>query len=49
MQIIASIDKAVDSGGRVHTTYEQAGSSTGRIACPNDPNLQNVPVDGDRA
>ncbi|MBX3099810.1 MAG: DNA polymerase I [Salinibacterium sp.] len=43
MQIIASIDKAVDQGGRVHTTYEQAGSATGRIAS-NDPNLQNVPV-----
>jgi DNA polymerase-1 len=43
MQIIASIDKAVDGGGRVHTTYEQAGSATGRIAS-NDPNLQNVPV-----
>jgi DNA polymerase-1 len=43
MQIIASIDKAVDAGGRVHTTYEQAGSATGRIAS-NDPNLQNVPV-----
>ena len=43
MQIIASIDKAIDSSGRVHTTYEQAGSSTGRIAS-NDPNLQNVPV-----
>ncbi len=43
MQIIASIDKAVDGTGRVHTTYEQAGSSTGRIAS-NDPNLQNVPV-----
>ena len=43
LQIIASIDKAVDAGGRVHTTYEQAGSSTGRIAS-NDPNLQNVPV-----
>lgn len=43
MQIIASIDKAIDGGGRVHTTYEQAGSSTGRIAS-NDPNLQNVPV-----
>ncbi len=42
-QIITSIDKAVDSTGRVHTTYEQAGSSTGRIAS-NDPNLQNVPV-----
>ena len=43
MQIITGIDKAVDPGGRVHTTYEQAGSSTGRIAS-NDPNLQNVPV-----
>ncbi|MEO8094520.1 MAG: DNA polymerase I, partial [Pseudolysinimonas sp.] len=43
MQIIGSIDKAVDSTGRVHTTYEQAGSATGRIAS-NDPNLQNVPV-----
>ena len=43
MQIITGIDKAVDDTGRVHTTYEQAGSSTGRIAS-NDPNLQNVPV-----
>jgi len=43
LQIIASIDKAVDGTSRVHTTYEQAGSSTGRIAS-NDPNLQNVPV-----
>jgi len=46
MQIIASIDRAVDIHGRVHTTYEQAGSSTGRIAS-NDPNLQNVPVKTD--
>ncbi len=43
LQIIASIDKAVDGTSRVHTTYEQAGSATGRIAS-NDPNLQNVPV-----
>ncbi|MGL4340581.1 MAG: DNA polymerase I [Rhodoglobus sp.] len=43
LQITNSIDKAVDAGGRVHTTYEQAGSSTGRVAS-NDPNLQNVPI-----
>ncbi|WP_341954849.1 DNA polymerase I [Salinibacterium sp. TMP30] len=43
VQIITGIEKAIDESGRVHTTYEQAGSSTGRIAS-NDPNLQNVPV-----
>lgn len=29
--------------GRVHTSYNQAGSVTGRIAS-SDPNLQNIPV-----
>ena len=31
------------STGRVHSTFNQAGSATGRLAS-NDPNVQNIPV-----
>ena len=42
-QIVETLDKAIDTTGRIHTTYVQIGTTTGRISS-NDPNLQNIPV-----
>lgn len=42
-QIIESLDTAIGVDHRVHTTYVQTGSQTGRLSST-DPNLQNIPV-----
>lgn len=42
-QITETLQKSVKSDGRIHTTYQQNGTTTGRLSS-NDPNLQNIPV-----
>src|SRR5436309_8889870 len=45
---LEALPRQVDpADGRVHTTFNQTGATTGRLSSSN-PNLQNIPVRGSR-
>ncbi len=43
---IDAIPPLLDQSGRLHTTFSQTGTTTGRISS-RDPNLQNIPIKTD--
>ncbi len=42
-QMTETLVKAVEVDGRIHTSYSQIGTATGRLSSEN-PNLQNIPI-----